>query len=561
MRDADVTDATDDGSAGSLDVLLIEDNPGDARLIREMLATAEELGQRVAPGGSETATTEPVVDHETQLEDGLEHLESASVDVILLDLNLPDSKGLETLRETLATVEWTPIVVLTGVRDQEIGLQAIEQGAQDYLVKDEVTDELLIRSIQHAIERNRQKRDRERRRQQLASLNRLNEINQDVIHDVITTSSRAELEQHVCDRLVEAERYRFAWIGQLERGGTEIVPTASAGVSEGYLEEVTITADEGDTGAGPAGTAVRTGEVQIASDIETDPDFEPWRDRALERGFRSSATIPITHEGLRYGILNVYADRPNAFTGAELEVLAGLGDIIGHAIAAIERKDALVSDSALELEFRLEGVAEELIALADEGDGTVQVEQLHGRENAIFAYGTASDLPREEFQEVAADTSLVDGVRLLTGGYDEFEFEAKTTAGLELVDTLAAQGGRLASATIDDGEFRFVATVPHGADARQLIDAIEEHCPAADHVAQRTVTRTADDLLDYQAILENLTEKQREALEVAVYAGYFDWPRASTAEEIAERLDITSATFTQHLRAAERQFFETVFDR
>ena len=551
-------DGTDERDG--LDVLLVEDNPGDARLIEEMLRRTDELTQRVEPAG--VAGSEPTLVQASRLEAGIDHLESAAVDVVLLDLNLPDSTGLETLSRLLEVVEWTPVVVLTGVRDQGVGIEAIERGAQDYLVKGEVTDDLLIRSIHHAIERTRQERDRERRRRQLESLNRLNEISQTITHDVITTSTRAELEQAVCDRLTESDGYRFAWVGQLQRGGNEIRPSASAGVEAGYLESVTITIDDEDTGRGPSGRAVRTNETQVAHDIRSDASFEPWRERALERGYRSSAAVPILHDELIYGVLNVYAGQPNAFAGSQLEILDGLGDVVGHAIAAIERREALTSDTALELEFRLEGVAEELVDLSRDERGPVQIERILKRDDTLLAYGVASDIPREAFFERADRLEWIDDVRPITSGYDEYEFEARTTSGVSLVDALAGHGGQLTAASIDDGEVRIVVDLPHGTDARRLIDVVEAECPAASFVAQRTADRANDDRPAYDALLEReLTEKQREALETAVFAGYFDWPRASTGEEVADRLGISPATFTQHLRAAERKFFDAVFDR
>ena len=546
--------------AGSITVLLIEDNPGDARLIREMLRGTDELTQRVDPAGTEDE--EPTLVHESRLTDAIDHLASNAVDVVLLDLNLPDSNGLETLSKTLEVVEWVPIVVLTGVRDQEVGVEAIERGAQDYLVKGEVTDDLLARSIYHAIERERQERARERRRNQLESLNQLNEISQAVTHDVITTSTRADLQQAVCDRLVESDPYRFAWIGELQRGGSELVPQSWAGVEEGYLEEVTITVDEEETGQGPSGRAVRSHEVQTVDDIESDVSFEPWRERARDRGYRSSAAIPILHDGFLHGVLNVYSGSPNAFTGSQIEILDGLGDVVGHAIGAIERREALASDTTLELEFRLEGVAKPLVELTREAAGTVRIERVLKRDESILGYGTVRDLPREEFLERASQLELIDDVRAITRGYGEYEFELRTSSGVDALDALAVHGGKVASISIDDGQSRFVVEVPHGTDARRLIDVVEAQCPAASFIAQRTVDSQNGNRPDYDTLLEReLTEKQREALETAVFAGYFDWPRASTGEEVSDRLGVSPATFTQHLRAAERKFFDAIFDR
>jgi len=228
----------------ALHILLIEDNPGDARLIQEMLRGTEELAQRISP--TETASQTPEITRKTRLEEGLETIESASTDIVLLDLNLPDSEGSTPSRRSTRRRERRRSSSLTGVRDQQVGVEAIQRGAQDFLVKDEVTSELLVRTIHHAIERARQQRERRQQREQLEALNRLNRIGHDITHAVITTETRAELEQEVCDRLAESDAYQFAWIGSVNPGSDRVVPNAAAGVEDGYLEEIDVTVDEDD---------------------------------------------------------------------------------------------------------------------------------------------------------------------------------------------------------------------------------------------------------------------------------------------------------------------------
>jgi diguanylate cyclase (GGDEF)-like protein len=126
-------------------VLLIEDNPGDARLIREMLAEEPESPFRLH--------------FAEKLSAGLELLshagEGASPSLVLLDLSLPDSFGLETFAKVYAHSPAVPIIVLTGNDDQTVALSAVKGGAQDYLVKGRLDRELLLRSMQYSIERKR----------------------------------------------------------------------------------------------------------------------------------------------------------------------------------------------------------------------------------------------------------------------------------------------------------------------------------------------------------------------------------------------------------------------
>ncbi len=120
-------------------VLLIEDNPGDARLIREMLAEAGTQAFRV--------------EHADRLSVAFERLGVDNVDVVLLDLSLPDSQGLETFLRTRARDPVVPIVVLSGLDDETVALRAVQEGAQDYLVKGRVDSDVLVRAIRYAIER------------------------------------------------------------------------------------------------------------------------------------------------------------------------------------------------------------------------------------------------------------------------------------------------------------------------------------------------------------------------------------------------------------------------
>ena len=142
-----------------ISILLVEDNAGDRRLISEMLAEASNVTFDVK--------------YADRLQAAMEYLGQNRVKVVLLDLGLPDSQGLETLRKVYAQVSELPIVVLTGLNDEMIGVQAVNEGAQDYLIKGQVDTHLLRRTIRYAIER-KQAEERERQLQlQLNLSNRL----------------------------------------------------------------------------------------------------------------------------------------------------------------------------------------------------------------------------------------------------------------------------------------------------------------------------------------------------------------------------------------------------
>jgi two-component system, cell cycle sensor histidine kinase and response regulator CckA len=137
-------------------VLLIEDNDGDARLIRELL--------REAPG------TGFDLDVRETLASALDRIRSGGVDVVLVDLGLPDSQGIDTLRRVHAAAPDVPAVVLTGFADEELATRAVREGAQDYLVKGRGDGELLARALTYAIERHEARVALERKEQHFRAL-------------------------------------------------------------------------------------------------------------------------------------------------------------------------------------------------------------------------------------------------------------------------------------------------------------------------------------------------------------------------------------------------------
>jgi len=145
-----------------LSILLVEDNPGDARLFEHHLQNS--------PNGSFPPAT---VSNVESLEEAAKRLETDNYDVVLLDLGLPQSSGLSTLDryntllEDAEAVDPTPVIVLTGLKDDDVAVKAIERGAQDYLVKDTIDENVLNRTIRYALERHAQQQELRRQNERL----------------------------------------------------------------------------------------------------------------------------------------------------------------------------------------------------------------------------------------------------------------------------------------------------------------------------------------------------------------------------------------------------------
>lgn len=165
-------------STNPIRVLLFEDDPDDVDLLRELL---DEEKQHLFH-----------LEIASRVQDGIELLSQNVVDVILLDLSLPDSNGLETFEKIKSHSEGIPTIVLTGNYDGALALKAVQKGAQDYLVKGQVESALLVRSIRYAIERNRL----------LQQLNKAREVDRHMAyHDKLTNLPNRELFH---DRLKQA---------------------------------------------------------------------------------------------------------------------------------------------------------------------------------------------------------------------------------------------------------------------------------------------------------------------------------------------------------------------
>ena len=144
-----------------LHLLLVEDNPGDAKLFEHHLTTSRS-----------EAFPPATVSHVESLAAAVDELEAEPYDLVLLDLGLPESSGLETLdryNEAIEREELTPVpvVVLTGLKDDAASVEAIERGAQDYLVKDNVDENVLHRTLRYALERHAQQQELRRQNQRL----------------------------------------------------------------------------------------------------------------------------------------------------------------------------------------------------------------------------------------------------------------------------------------------------------------------------------------------------------------------------------------------------------
>ena len=287
-------------------ILLVEDNPGDARLLREALA--------------ETRSVQFDSTHVDRLGEALRRLREESFEIILLDLSLPDGQGLDTVARVHGQVPNLPIVVMTGLEDEQLAVDALREGAQDYLVKGKVDGHLLVRSIRYAIER---KRAEEQIQQNLRRLRALQEIER-------ATTSTLDLHM-VLDVLLQKIDlllpYSAATVRLFNKATGLLEPIACRN-----LEEREWKAELWRGGRGIPNIVFESKAPWKATNVQTDPrvrDPEFFR----RHGLISYLGLPLIANDEILGVLSFYTKQEHSFSDEEVEFLSTLA---GQAAIAIQ---------------------------------------------------------------------------------------------------------------------------------------------------------------------------------------------------------------------------------
>jgi len=405
-----------------------------------------------------------------------------------------------------------------------------------------------------------ERRGRERRieaqRDELSTLDRTNVLVQKIIGALGDAASREEIQQMVCDRLTESDRYALAWIGERQGASKMMVPLASAGEAVGYLDNLDVRIDESQTGNGPGGRAYRTGNVQVINEVRSDDQVAPWRDRALSAGLESMAAIPVCHGETTHGILGVYATEPNAFSDRITESFTVLGETVGLALTAIQNKRLLQRDATVVLEFQSLSEDACLVWLANACDCTLETAGAVETSDGVIQYLHVDGTEPECVVEAVRDGET-DSEAYVTRTQDQIvEIHGSSSLSVQLSEA----GGRLRTAVAHPDRVRIVVEASANADVRAIRDVVERANPDTELTSKRESNQSLHDDTS-PSPLSSLTDRQRAVLRAAYLAGYYDWPRESTAEEVAESLDIASPTLHQHLRRAEGNLLDALFDQ
>ncbi|WP_058994737.1 PAS domain S-box protein [Haloarcula sp. CBA1127] len=395
----------------------------------------------------------------------------------------------------------------------------------------------------------------ERQRDELATLNGVNMLIQDLIHALGGAATRHETAETVCERIVESDLCDLAWIGERAGADDRLVPKTVAGDNGDVLDEL-IVSDGNDQVL--CETALVTGAVQTIQDCGDPTEFKQCGAAAREQGFKSAAAIPLVQGNTVHGVLCVYADQPAAFGGRIADSFAVLGKMVGYTLAAVQNRQLLSDDTALELTFESECSDIPLVSAANAYGCRIEVVEFVDTEPTHLLYVSVDEGPPDAVSAHLCSQTEILGSRVVRadGSSGVIELQVTETVQSLLLDV----GARCRTVVADDGALSITVEAPPDADSRAIRDAVSDRVPDSTLTAKQECDQ-ADNILDAETDPRNhLTDRQEEVLRRAFLTGYYAWPRDTNAEQLAERLGIASPTLHQHLRRAHRNLIDAVFD-
>lgn len=402
----------------------------------------------------------------------------------------------------------------------------------------------------------RRMREREIRRQrdELETLNSISETVYGVVQAVVDAATRSEIETALCEALADSELYRSVWIGREGTDG-DVIPSTGVGQTDEFVEAVTSLNDlEWDR---PAKLAVRSGEVQVTQRMAESGLPEQVKETTAELGISAGIAVPVVHRGTVDGALCVYSSRPDAFSEREQAAFERLGEVVGFALNAVRNERLLLSDVVTQLTFRFVGPDAFLASVSREADGPCRIvwsTPVEGADGGCRHYVTVSGLEPESVRELAEDIERTDSVTYL--GENDGEQLFSVVSAQSVTRRLLDIGATPTSIVARDGETTIVTELATDVDVRPVVETVNDRYDA-ELVSKRELerpVRTTEEFHD--AVASSLTERQQAALRHAYYSGYFSWPRDATAEEVAERMDVSSPTFHYHVRHGQRALLE-----
>jgi PAS domain S-box-containing protein len=389
------------------------------------------------------------------------------------------------------------------------------------------------------------------RTRKLDAFERVSSLLRDVAASVVSLSSRRDLEQAVCDRLVD--EFAFAWVGSVPPDGTAVEPHTWTGNSE-YLDVVSATVGSGE----PSARAAERGDVVVVDNVTDHLQESQWARTASHQGYQSALAVPLTYGEATYGVLAVYAAEPGAFDDVLAGTLGDIGRLLGYGLSVVETKQGILADDVAELELDIATPNTFLNTVAGLAGTSVQYrETTSDSDGATRVLFELDDPPVEGILALEAEFVAVESLTHLERG-DRHTFRA-TLNGDTVAGRLLESGGIPQRVVAGGDRTQAVVRLPVQQSVRTFLERVRESYPDTELQSKRERKQTnATDPMQF-ALDTELTGRQREVLVTAYESGFFESPRETTGAELADLLDVSQPTVTHHLREAQRRVFETLF--
>ena len=411
--------------------------------------------------------------------------------------------------------------------------------------------------VRDVTDRHRERRRTESIRDDLDRVTILNGLISDILADLVDAASREEIADTICHRLGETDIYEFAWVGERELGGDDLVIRAAAGRTGRTLDRIEASLDDAVV---PEQRAIESGESVLVQPIGDDQQVaEPIRRAAFADGLQSLLAIPLTYGSSVYGVVGVYTAEQDAFSERERSSFETVGEMAGFAINATRHRNLLLSDTVVELDLRITSTDAPVVGTASEIDGALSLDGIVPQGETLVCYFVVEDGAVDAVDDTLLSHSGVQKTRVVgeydDGGSIEVVLDGRTPLGL-----LAASGVTIRSARYEAGVGDIGIECSPEEDIRRIVDALSREYDV-DVLAKRERERDVTTAREFRDELSNrLTERQENALRTAFFADYFESPRESNAQEVAAALGITGPTLLHHLRAGQRKLLEEFFD-
>ncbi|MFC6770268.1 bacterio-opsin activator domain-containing protein, partial [Halorubrum pallidum] len=266
-------------------------------------------------------------------------------------------------------------------------------------------------------------------------------------------------------------------------------------------------------------------------------------------------------ENVTHGSLCVVADGGRPVDAAERRTIEVLGQSLGWAVTARRWRELLHSDAVTEVEFQTSDESAFLARASATLDCQIDLSSTVTVTDEISRlYLSVTGARPQGLADVVDGLSGISDLRLIETDEDSCSVSVQVTAG-SAVQTLTDYGATVRDATARDGRVRVVADLPEGTDVRPVADGFRREFEDARLASKESVARsprTESSLRE--GVKDRFTDRQWTALSTAYHGGYFDWPRGSTAEEVADAMDVSSPTFHNHLRKAQRALLDGLFE-